>query len=128
MSDGSFLTALTEHLSAVQSRDIERFAATVGDEVAVVDGSGAVVSGRDTVLRSHAEWFASPDPWTFAYELRAARDCGSAGFALIDVTYRQNENAAPARFLLVLFFERTSGGEWKFIYDQNTPLAVAAVR
>jgi uncharacterized protein (TIGR02246 family) len=123
MNPDEFEDALIEHLAALQARDVERFAATLGDDVTVVDGRGAVTSGREAVLHSHAEWFASPDAWSFDYAVRLSRDCGTAAFALIDVTYQQTADAEPARFLLSLFFEREPGGAWKFVYDQNTPLA-----
>ncbi|HEY0393531.1 MAG TPA: nuclear transport factor 2 family protein [Candidatus Elarobacter sp.] len=118
----SFQAALDEHLGALQARDVERFAATLGDDVVVVDGAGTLTRGTAGVLRSHAEWFGSPDPWTFAYETIFARETVSSGLALIDVTYRHTPAAEPARFLLSLVFERDAGGTFKFVYDQNTPL------
>jgi ketosteroid isomerase-like protein len=118
----SFRAALDEHLSALQARDAERFAATLGDDVVVVDGAGAVTRGTAGVLRAHAEWFASPDPWTFDYELVFARESADAGLALIDVTYRHTPRSEPSRFLLSLVFERGAEGGFKFVYDQNTPL------
>ena len=118
----SFCAALDEHLSALQARDAARFAATLGDDVVVVDGAGAVKRGTADVLRAHAEWFASPDRWRFDYELVLARESAHVGLALIDVTYRQKAEASPSRFLLSLVFERDGQGEFKFVYDQNTPL------
>jgi uncharacterized protein (TIGR02246 family) len=124
MSEPSFNAALHEHLSALQARDIERFAATLGADVTVVDGTGRVMEGRAAVVKSHAEWFGSRDSWTFDYRLRSAREFGGAGLALIDVTYRQSPAGAPVLFLLSLLFERTDDGSWRFVYDQNTPLPV----
>jgi ketosteroid isomerase-like protein len=118
----SFRAALDEHLSALQARDVGRFAATLGDGVVVVDGAGTITRGTAEVLRSHAEWFAMPDPWTFDYDVVLTRETASAGFALIDVTYRHTAQAEPARFLLSLVFERDAEGAFKFVYDQNTPL------
>ncbi|MDB5071756.1 MAG: hypothetical protein JWM87_2867 [Candidatus Eremiobacteraeota bacterium] len=118
----AFREALDEHLGALQARDVERFAATLGADAAVVDGAGAIKRGTGAVLRSHAEWFAMPEPWTFAYELLFTRETESSGLALIDVTYRHTPDAEPARFLLSLLFERDADGAFKFVYDQNTPL------
>lgn len=112
--------ALDEHLSALRAKDAARFGATLGADVAVVDGKGRITRGTEAVLRSHAEWFAAPEPWTFDYEVLLTRE--AAGLALVDVTYRHTPDAAPARFLLSLVFERDAGGGWKFVYDQNTPL------
>jgi ketosteroid isomerase-like protein len=122
MNDGSFRSALDEHLAALQERDIVRFAATLGEQVMVVDGAGRLLEGREVVVRSHADWFASPDRWTFRYSVRNIRDFGCAAFALIEVAYQQSSAAAPVEFLLLLVFERTPGGAWRFVYDQNTPL------
>lgn len=117
-----FRPALDEHLEALRARDAERFAATLGDDAVVVDGSGAIKRGTAEVLRSHAEWFAMPDPWTFDYAIVFTRETPSSGLALIDVTYRHTPQAEPARFLLSLVFERDAAGAFKFVYDQNTPL------
>ena len=118
----TFREALDEHLGALQARDVERFAATLGDDAAVVDGAGIIKRGTGEVLRSHAEWFAMPEPWAFAYEIVFTRDTPSSGLALIDCTYRHTPDAEPARFLLSLVFERDADGAFKFVYDQNTPL------
>ncbi|HTJ27446.1 MAG TPA: nuclear transport factor 2 family protein [Candidatus Limnocylindria bacterium] len=122
----TFRRALDEHLGAIQTKNLVRFAATLGDNVTVVDGAGGIVQGTDRVLRSHAAWFADADPWTFAYEVQYLRDLGTAGLALIDVTYRQTPEATPSRFLLSLVFVRESDGTWKFVYDQNTSRPNAA--
>jgi uncharacterized protein (TIGR02246 family) len=118
----TFREALDEHLEAIRARDVERFAATLGDDVLVVDGKGAMTHGRDAVLASHTAWFRDRDAWTFDYDLVSTRELGDAGLALIEVTYRQTPEAAPARFLLSLLFARDAGGAWTFVYDQNTPL------
>ncbi len=116
----AFRAALDEHLGALQARDAGRFAATLGEDVAVVDGAGRITCGTDAVLRLHAEWFASPDPWRFDYEVVLTRETPSSGLAVIDVTYRQTPEDAPARFLLSLVFERDPAGTFTFVYDQNT--------
>ncbi|HEY0615546.1 MAG TPA: nuclear transport factor 2 family protein [Candidatus Elarobacter sp.] len=118
----AFRDALDEHLGALRARDVDRFAATLGTDAAVVDGAGVLTRGTAEVLRSHAEWFRSPDPWTFDYEVIFARETASAGLALIEATYRHTPDAEPARFLLSLVFERDAAGAFTFVYDQNTPL------
>jgi ketosteroid isomerase-like protein len=118
----TFREALDEHLGALQARDVERFAATLGSDAAVVDGGGAITRGTDAVLRSHAEWFAVPEPWTFDYAIVLTREMQTSGLAVLDVTYRHTPDAAPSRFLLSLVFERGADGVFRFVYDQNTPL------
>lgn len=122
-ASGTFHDALEEHLNALQAKDVERFGNTLGDDVIVVDGKGALVRGTDAVCTSHAEWFRMADPWRFNYDVVFTRELGaSAGLALLDVTYRHTPDAQPARFMLSLVFERETSGRWSFVYDQNTPL------
>jgi ketosteroid isomerase-like protein len=119
----AFRSALHEHLSALQAKNVHRFAATLGRDVTVVDGRGGVLGGTAAVLESHAAWFAASDPWSFDYDIVMLRELAGAGLALLDVTYRERPSATPARFLLSLVFERNSDGAWKFVYDQNTSLS-----
>lgn len=119
----TFREALDEHLSALQARDVRRFSATFGDDVSAVDGRGRITRGTDAVLRSHTEWFAAREPWTFDYEPVLTREGAGMALALIEVTYREGPAAPPTRFLLSLVFEREPNGAWKFVFDQNTPLA-----
>lgn len=122
IATATFQAALDEHLAALQARDAERFAATLGDDVVVVDGRGAITHGTDAVLRSHAGWFAAPEQWSFLYRILFARETATSGLALLEVTYRHTPQADAARFLLSLVFERDAAGAFKFVYDQNTPL------
>lgn len=121
-SDTSFRAALDEHLGALRARDVDRFAATLGDDVCVVDGAGAITRGTAAVLHSHAEWFADAAPWRFDYTVLLARETATSGLALIEATYRQTPESDPSRFLLSLVFERDAGGAFRFVFDQNTPL------
>jgi ketosteroid isomerase-like protein len=121
--DGTLRQALIEHLTALQARDIKRFSATIGNEVAVVDSAGSIMSGRESVLRSHEEWFASNDPWTFDYSIVFVSEFRDAGLAVITVTYRQTPEDEPANFLLSLVFVRSDAARWRFVFDQNTALA-----
>ena len=118
----TFRGALDEHLAALQARDAGRFAATLGDDVVVVDGGGKIKRGTAAVRESHAEWFALPVHWRFEYEVIFTRETASSGLALLTVTYTHEPGADPVRFLLSLVFERDETGAFKFVYDQNTPL------
>ena len=114
--------ALDEHLGALRAKDAERFAATLGTDVVVVDGKGALVRGTrgGAALAPRVVRLRRP----VDVRLRGrARARSRPGLALIDVTYRHSTDAAPARFLLALVFERDAAGAWKFVYDQNTPLS-----
>ena len=117
----AFRAVLDEHLGAVRNRHVIRFAATLGEDAMVVDGSGRIVRGTDAVLRSHAEWFALEDEWTFDYEVMETRVSARSGIAVLRVAYRHGDGK-PVRFLLSLVFERGDDGAYRFVYDQNTPL------
>ena len=118
----TFQAALDEHLAALQARDAERFAATLGNDVVVVDGRGTTTRGTDAVLRSHADWFAAAEQWSFLYRIVFTRETAMSGLALLEVTYRHTPQADASRFLLSLVFERDASGAFRFVYDQNTPL------
>ena len=118
----AFRSALDEHLAALQARDVARFAATLGEDVVVVDGRGDIKRGASAVLESHAEWFGLPVRWRFDYDVMFARETPSSGLALLNVSYTHEPGADPVRFLLSLVFERDQDGTFKFVYDQNTPL------
>jgi len=121
-AETAFRDALDEHLAALQARDVARFAATLGEDVVVVDGGGEIKRGTEAVLDSHAEWFALPVRWRFDYEVVLTRETASSGLALLRVTYTHEPGAEAVRFLLSLVFERDEGEVFKFVYDQNTPL------
>lgn len=115
----SVLEALEEHIDAIVMRDIDRFAATLAqDEVRFVGAEGGIVEGRENVVAAHRDWFMD-DRWTFEPEILWTREEAGAAWALTRVTYR--EPGASRRFLLFFLFVDESG-EWRVVYDQNTPI------
>lgn len=113
------LEALDEHLEAIATRDIDRFAATLAaDDVRFVGGDGRIVEGRENVVAAHRDWFMD-DAWTFEPEILWTREEQSAGWALTRVRYR--EPSAEKQFLLLFAFIEEDGA-WKVLYDQNTPI------
>lgn len=120
----SFETALQEHLDALRARDIERFAATLShdDALCVVAPDGTRTTGFAAVRDAHAGWFAAPERWTFEPAERWRFVTDTMGLVLLEVRYRNGPDAQPSRFLLSLAFANEHG-TWRFVYDQNTPLA-----
>ena len=115
----TFLEALTDHLDAIDQRDIDRFAATVAnDDVRFVGADGDVIEGRENVIAAHRGWFAS-EGWTFAPEIVWTREQNETGLALTRVEYAENDSKRT--FLLLLVFVREND-TWKILYDQNTPI------
>ncbi len=118
----TFLEALTEHLDAIATRDIDRFAATLAtDDVRFVGGDGRIIEGRENAVAAHRAWF-SEEGWRFEPELLWTREESGAGCALTRVTY--TAAAGQTQFLLLLLFV-SEDGAWKLVYDQNTPITSA---
>jgi ketosteroid isomerase-like protein len=116
----SFLEALEEHLEAIRSRDIDRFAATLAqDEVRFVGGDGRIIDGRDNAVAAHREWFMD-ERWTFDPEIEWTHEEAGAAWALTRVTYRE---AGSERQFMLLFLFVQEQGEWRLVYDQNTPIS-----
>lgn len=119
MRTGSLLEALEEHLEAIRIRDLDRFAATLAhDDVRLVGGDGHVIEGRENAVAAHRDWFMD-DRWTFDPEILWTREEAGAAWALTRVTYREAD--AERRFMLLFLFVDESG-EWRLVYDQNTPI------
>jgi len=116
----TFLDALTEHLDAIDQRDIDRFAATLAaNDVRFVGGNGAILEGRENVVEAHRAWFASDD-WTFEPQILWTREQSDSGIALTRVDY--SENGTSRTFLLLFIFVRENN-DWKMVFDQNTPVS-----
>ena len=120
MKDANFHDGLTEHLSSISERDIERFAATVSRDLAarVIAPDGGAIVGFEAIVEAHRGWFES-DGWTFSPAVIFERESDLLGFALLEVDYREASGAK--RFLLSVVFAREDG-VWRLLYDQNTPL------
>lgn len=114
----SFLEALEEHIDAIRMRDIDRFAATLADDVRLVGGEGGVIEGRENAVAAHRDWFMD-DRWTFEPEILWTREEAGAAWALTRVTYREAENT---KLFMLLFLFVEEDGEWRLVYDQNTPI------
>jgi hypothetical protein len=115
----SFLEALEEHLEAISERDIDRFAATLAaDDVRFVGGDGRIIDGRENVIAAHREWFMS-DGWRFDPEILWTREETGAACALTRVQYSESGNS---RVFLLFFLFVDESGNWRAVYDQNTPI------
>ncbi len=115
----SVLEAFEEHLDAMAERDIDRFAATLAKEdVRFVGADGLVIEGRENVVAAHREWFMD-DRWTFQPEILWTREEPGAAWVLTRVTYREPDTTR--QFLLMFLFVQEHG-EWRLVYDQNTPI------
>jgi uncharacterized protein (TIGR02246 family) len=115
----SFLEAFEEHVDAIRLRDIDRFAATLAqDDVRFIGGDGRIIDGRENVIAAHRDWFMD-ESWTFDPEILWTREESTAAWALTRVTYGERES--ERQFLLLFLFVQEQG-EWRLVYDQNTPI------
>ena len=117
----AFSQALNEHLSAISSRDIERFARTLHPDVRLVGPTGSVIHGYDDAVAAHRGWFVEGG-WIFEPSTLWTDERDESAWALTSIRYSTEEGLN--RFLLFLLFVRTGEG-WKLIYDQNTPFTNA---
>jgi ketosteroid isomerase-like protein len=115
----TFIEALEEHIDAIRERDIDRFAATLAsNDVRLVGGDGSILEGRENAVAAHRDWFMD-DRWTFDPEIVWTREEAGAAWALTRVEYREDD--ASKHFLLLFLFVQENG-EWRLVYDQNTPI------
>ncbi len=119
MDGVDFRDGLNEHLGAIATRDIERFAATISrdPDARVIAPEGTETVGYDAIVAAHRGWFAADEPWTFEPHIVLIRGSDTLGFALLDVDY--HEGQSKRRFMLSLLFTREDSA-WKLLYDQNT--------
>ncbi|HEY0637830.1 MAG TPA: nuclear transport factor 2 family protein [Pseudonocardiaceae bacterium] len=112
------------HLDAITARDLDAYAATLGEHITLVLPGGRVCSGRDRVLDAVGQMFTTPR-WTQDFtELRRSVTGGTA-FVLFDSVYREHDEAGAetgrARLLLGLTLTATPDG-WLVHADHSTPL------
>jgi uncharacterized protein (TIGR02246 family) len=120
-----FSQALKQHLTAIETRDLAAYLATVGGDVSLVLPDGRLLQGRDAVGDFHREWFADPD-WSWRLTPQHTATTGGAAVAVFAVEYHdrdQHGESYSTRYRLSLTFGRTADGEWRLLHDQNTPLA-----
>ena len=113
----TFSAALSEHLEAISSRDIDRFAHTLHPDVRLIGPTGSVIRGYDDAVAAHRGWFIEGG-WVFEPSVLWTEEREDAAWALTSVRYSTPQGLT--RFLLFLLFVREQS-DWKLIYDQNTP-------
>ena len=113
-----FTEALNEHLDAISSRDIDRFSRTLHRDVRLIGPTGSVIHGHDDAVAAHRGWFIEGG-WVFEPSIVWTQEREGAAWALTSIRYT-TAGEGLTRFLLFLLFVQ-DGGDWKLIYDQNTP-------
>lgn len=113
----TFGAVLKEHLEAVSSRDIDRFARTLHEDVRLIGPTGSIIHGYDDAVAAHRGWFIEGG-WAFEPSILWTEERDDSAWALTSIRYSTPQGLT--RFLLFLLFVR-DGDLWKLIYDQNTP-------
>lgn len=119
----SFKATLAAHLTAIQTRDLAAFAATLTTtaDCTLILPNGQLITGRDAVLDFHRAWFADPD-WRLSLQPVRQLEAADLGLALFEVTYDDLDASGQPyqlRYYLSLLFANEAG-EWRLVHDQNT--------
>ncbi|MEV0131601.1 nuclear transport factor 2 family protein [Dactylosporangium sp. NPDC050688] len=119
--------ALEEHLSALERKDLDAYAATLADEVVLILPDGTVLDGKAAVVELHREMFAD-DSWTQERTVRRVMVAGSTGWVLIEYRFvvvdSDGKVVSDSRAYFTLTYASVDG-RWLVIADQNTRLPAA---
>jgi len=115
----NFRETLGRHLLAIETRDLETLAATVGDPLILITADGGLKRSKAEFVEAHRGWFAMRN-WTLAAKPVEIYENGGLGVAVMHLDYR--EDAKRSESYLTLVFEHRDG-EWLMVQDQNTPVA-----
>lgn len=113
----AFTSALKDHLESISLRNIDQFAHTLHHDVRLVGPTGSIIHGYDDAVAAHRGWFIEGG-WVFESSILWTQERDDSAWALTSIRYSTAQGLT--RFLLFLLFVR-DGGDWKLIYDQNTP-------
>ena len=115
-----FRPALDAHLTAVTSRNLESFEATItsGNELYVIFPNGKALTTTSKVVDFHRDWFLD-DNWVMEPEVVKIIEGEDMATAVLKYRYRDSplENARMSWLVLVF---RLEGSEWRLVHDQNT--------
>jgi ketosteroid isomerase-like protein len=115
-----FRAALDAHLSAIQARDLEGFAATLtnSEELYTIFPDGGAITTPAQAKALHEEWFKDGD-WRWDGEVMQIMEGADMAAALMKYDYRDAPDGEPRSAWLTLIF-KLEGGEWRLVHDQNT--------
>ena len=114
----NFRETLGRHLLAIEKRDLETLAGTVGDPLILVMADGQMKRSKAEFVDAHRGWFAMTN-WTLTAKPIEIYENAGLGVAVLHLDYR--EDAKRSESYLTLVFENR-GGEWLMVQDQNTPI------
>ncbi|GAB3845796.1 YybH family protein [Micromonospora andamanensis] len=122
MPENGLHEALEEHLSALQHKDIDGYAATLADEVVLILPDGRVLDGKPAVVGLHREMF-DDDSWTQTRTVRRVMTTGSTGWALVEYRFvtvdADGRTVSDTQAYFALTYALVDG-RWLVVADQNT--------
>lgn len=114
----NFRETLGRHLLAIETRDLDTLAATVGDPLILIMADGQLKRSKAEFVAAHRGWFALRN-WTLQAKPVEIYEGPSIGVAVLQLDYR--EDGRRSESYLTLVFENR-GGDWLMVQDQNTPI------
>lgn len=122
--DAAFDVALDAHFTAIASRDVGAYTATLtnGDTLPLIFPDGTMMGTRQEVVDFHKMWFALPD-WHMEFEPVSKIVGSDLATAIFKTAYRDNPNGAVRYGYLTLTFQLQDGA-WRLVQDQNTRINI----
>lgn len=116
---------VTEHLRAVEQRDMEALLRTIttGEKLPLLFGDGRKLDTRREFVELHEAWFAD-DSWQMQMQLEELIETPELGHALVRYyyTWRQDDGAEASRESWLALTFALEDGCWRLVFDQNTPI------
>jgi len=122
----TFQDALQRHLQAIQRKDLDALAATVArDQLVLISAQGKLSGSAVAFLDAHRSWF-DMSGWGLQADVERLIEGADLGVAVLHLRYREDlPDRPPLRqeSWLTLIFQRGTDGDWRLVFDQNTPMA-----
>ena len=124
ISGQSFDSAVSLHLRAIASANIEELEPTVGDSVTMISPFGDLFTSKDEFMNLHKAWFTQKN-WEWSYNILKREYLDSLGYTLLQYRYTEKDSVgnitrASDNYLVLIF--RNSKEGWKLVHDQNTSI------
>ena len=121
----SFDSAVSIHLRAIATANLEALDPTIGDSVTMISPLGDRTTTKTQFMELHKYWFSQTN-WTWRPTILEKTHSDSLGYTLLKYRYTEKDSAGNIRSddsYLVLIFKNSNAG-WKLIHDQNTKIPV----
>ena len=121
----SLRETVTEHLRAVEARDLSALLETItaGEALPLLFGDGRKLDTRREFVALHEAWFAD-DSWRMQMRLESLIETAELGHALVRYryTWRRDDGAKAQRESWLTLLFALEDDCWRLVFDQNTPI------